>query len=127
MAGCWYIDCGKIICLAEEEDVEMAYDQANSKGAALDSNNSEVQEEEVEVDLNLLPKKERNKILKQRTRDVKKVTDSVEMEATRAIARALKETTAVVEKEAKKVERSGKSKAFTPPHFLTEISTTSPL
>jgi hypothetical protein len=115
MAGCWYIDCGKIICLAEEEDVEMAYDQANSKGAALDSNNSEVQEEEVEVDLNLLPKKERNKILKQRTRDVKKVTDSVEMEATRAIARA------------KKVERSGKSKAFTPPHFLTEISTTSPL
>jgi hypothetical protein len=38
------------------------------KGATLGFNDSEVQEEEVEVDINLLPEKERNKILNQRIR-----------------------------------------------------------
>jgi hypothetical protein len=68
MPRCWYIDCGKVICPAEEEDVKMACDKADLKGATLGFNDSEVQEEEVEVDINLLPEKERNKILNQRIR-----------------------------------------------------------
>jgi hypothetical protein len=55
-----------------------------------------MQEDEVEVDINLLPKKERNK---------------AEKEAQKAKDKA--------EKEAKKVEKSRKSKASTPPLLLT--------
>ena len=52
--------------------------------------------------------------------------DRAEKEATRATARALREAIAVAEREAMKVEKSGKSKAITPPAFLTKTSTASP-
>jgi hypothetical protein len=68
-AGCWYIECGKTICPVEEEEVKIACDKADSRGAVLISNQVEVLEEENEVDLSLLPKKERNKILLQRERE----------------------------------------------------------
>jgi hypothetical protein len=44
--------------------LKKACDKTDSKGAALGSNHGEEQEKEVEVDLNLLPEKERNKIIK---------------------------------------------------------------
>jgi hypothetical protein len=65
-AGCWYTDCGKVYCPLEEEAVKKACVQADSKDAALGTNQGEDQEDEVEVDINLLPEKERNKILNQR-------------------------------------------------------------
>jgi hypothetical protein len=68
----------------------------------------------VEVDINLLIEKERNKILNQRTRDVKKVKEKAEKEAQKAKDKA--------KKEAKKVERLGKSKASIPPLLLIETS-----
>jgi hypothetical protein len=68
-ACCWYIECGKSFCPVEEEDAKKACDQADSQGAALGPNEGEVQEDEVEVDINLLPEKEKNKILNQRKRD----------------------------------------------------------
>jgi hypothetical protein len=77
----------------------------------LGPNQGEMQEDEVEVDINLLPKKERNKILLQRERKAKKATDKAEKEAQKAKDKA--------EKEAKKVEKSRKSKASTPPLLLT--------
>jgi hypothetical protein len=74
-AGCWYIECGKTICPVKEEDVNAACDKADSKGVEVKSQLVEVQEEENEVDLSLLPEKERNKIFLQRTRDAKKAAD----------------------------------------------------
>jgi hypothetical protein len=71
-AGCWYTDCGKVFCQLEEEDVEKACVQANSKGATLGPNQGEEQEDEVEVDISQLPEKERNKILLQRKREAQK-------------------------------------------------------
>jgi hypothetical protein len=47
-------------------------------------------------------------------------------ETTRATAKALKESSAAAEKEAKKAKKSGKSKAITPLILLTEISYASP-
>jgi hypothetical protein len=69
----------------------------------------------VEVDINLLPEKERNKILLQRER---KAMNKAEKEAQKAKDKA--------EKEAKKVEKSGKSKASTLPLLLIETSIASP-
>jgi hypothetical protein len=48
-------------------------------------------------------------------------------EATRAIAKALRESTIAAEKEAKKAEKSRKSKGITPPILLTETSYALPL
>ena len=48
-------------------------------------------------------------------------------EAMRAIAKAMREAIAAAKNEAKKVEKSRKSKAITPPLLLTETSTASPL
>jgi hypothetical protein len=96
-ADCWYIDCGKIYCPVEEEDVKKTYEKADSKGATTSTDNSEEQEEEVEVDLDLLLEKERNKILNQRTRDAKKATNKVVKEAQKAKDK--------VERKAKKVRR----------------------
>jgi hypothetical protein len=93
-AGCWYTDCGKVYCPLEEEDVKKACVQADSKDAALGTNQGEEQEDEVEVDINLLPEKERNKIILQREREATKAKDKLE-------------------KEAKKAEKSGKSKPST--------------
>jgi hypothetical protein len=125
-AGCWYIECGKIICPIEEEEVKISCDKADSRGAELGSDHVEVPEEKIEVDLSLLPEKEKNRILNQRTRDAKKVADKAEKEATRATAKVLREATATVEKEARRAEKSGKSKAITPPILLTETSIASP-
>jgi hypothetical protein len=65
-AGCWYIDCGKIYCPIQEEDVRKACEMANSKGAPKVTDNAQEHEDEVEVevDINLLPEKEKNKIIK---------------------------------------------------------------
>jgi hypothetical protein len=71
-AGCWYIECGKAICPIEEEDVKTAYDKANPRGVKLGSDNVVVLEEVSEVDNALLPEKERNKILNQRARMLRK-------------------------------------------------------
>jgi hypothetical protein len=101
-ACCWYIDCRKVLCPVEEENAKKACVQADSKGDALAPNQGEVQEDEVEVDINLHPEKERNKILNHKTREPK-----------RAKARADKEAQKVkdkIERDAKKGERSGKSK-----------------
>jgi hypothetical protein len=65
-AGCWYIECGKTICPVEDEEVKIAYDKVDLRSAILVSDQVEVPEEENEVDLSLLPKKETNKILLQR-------------------------------------------------------------
>jgi hypothetical protein len=118
-AGCWYTDCGKVYCPLEEEDVKKACVQADSKGAALGTNQSEEQEDEVEVDINLLLEKERNKILNQRARDKKKAEDKAEKDAEKAKEKE--------KKEGKKGEKSGKkSKPSTPPLLLTETSYASP-
>jgi hypothetical protein len=113
-AGCWYTDCGKAYCPLEEEDVKKACIQADSKGAALNTKKDEEQEDEVEVDINQLPKKERNKIINQRKKDAKKAKDKAEKDAEKAKEKE--------KKEAKKGEKSGKSKPSTPPLLLTETS-----
>jgi hypothetical protein len=82
-----------------------------------------VQEEENEVDLSLLPEKEKNKIFNQRTRDAKKATNKANREATKAAAKALRETTVAAAKEARKTR---KSKAQSSPLHLTETSIASP-
>jgi hypothetical protein len=114
-AGCWYTDCGKVYCPLKEEDVKQACVQADSKGAVLGSNQGEEQEDEVEVDISLLPEKERNKILNQRARDKKKAEDKAEKDAEKA-----------KEKEKREGKKSGKSKPSTPPLLLTETSYASP-
>jgi hypothetical protein len=75
----------------------------------------------VEVNLNLLSEKERNKILLQRLKDAKKATDKAEKEAPKAKEKAMRE--------AKKPERGSKSKTVavpSPPLLLTETSIASP-
>jgi hypothetical protein len=109
-AGCWYIDCGKIHCLVEEEDVKKACEKANSKGAMVASDHGEEQEEEVEVDINLLPEKKKNKTLLQREKENTKAKDKTA-------------------KQSKKSGRESRSKtvaASSPPILMTETSTASP-
>jgi hypothetical protein len=113
-AGCWYIDCEKVFCPIEEEDAKKACVQTDSKGATLDPNQGEEQEDEVEVDISQLPEKERNKILNQRIRDTKKVEEQATKKAGKAKEKAMKG--------AKRAEKSGKSKTSTPPHLLIETS-----
>jgi hypothetical protein len=62
-----------------------------------------MQEDEVEVDINLLPEKEKNKILNQRKRDANRAKAKTDRKALRAKDKA--------ERDAKKGGRSGKSKA----------------
>jgi hypothetical protein len=83
-ACCWYIDCGKAFCPVEEEDAKKACDEADSQGAALGANQGEVQDDEVEVDINKLPKKEKIKVLNQRKRDVDRAKEKADREALRA-------------------------------------------
>jgi hypothetical protein len=109
-AGCWDIDCGKIQCPVEEEDVKKACEKADLKGAAVASDHGEEDEEEVEADINLLPEKEK-----------KKAKDKVEKEATKAKDKAAKQP--------KKGGRASRSKivaAPSPPILMTETSTASP-
>ena len=113
-AGCWYIDCGKAFCPLEEEDVKKACVQADSKGATPGTNQGDEQEDKMEVDINLFPEKEMNKIATK-----KKEADD----------KALKDAKKAKEKEKKKGkrgERSGKSKPSTPPLLLTKASTATP-
>jgi hypothetical protein len=119
-ACCWYIECRKAFCPVEEEDAKKACDQADSQGVALGPNQGEVQEDEVEVDINLLPEKEKNRILNQRKRDADGAKAKTDREAQRAKDKA--------ERDAKKSGRSGKSKAVvasTPSLVLPQVSTAS--
>ena len=98
-ACCWYIECGKTFCPVEEEDARKACDQADSKAPDQDA----MEEDEVEVDISLLPEKERNKILNQRERDAEKAKAKADREAEKANK---------VKEKAKKVGgRSGMTKA----------------
>ena len=99
-ACCWYIECGKNFCPVEEEDAKKACDQANGIGPS----QGEVQEDEVEVDITLLPKKEKNKILNQRARDKERAKAKVDREAQKAKDKAVKDA----ERQLKKVGRSRK-------------------
>ena len=72
--------------------MKATYDKANSKGVEVRFELVEVQKEENEEDLSLLPLKEKNKILNQKTRDAKKAMDKADRKTTRASAKALKET-----------------------------------
>jgi hypothetical protein len=63
-ASCWYIDCGKVYCPVEEEDVKKACETTDLKGATMGTNNVQEHKDEVEVDINLFPEKEKNKIIK---------------------------------------------------------------
>jgi hypothetical protein len=117
---CWYIDYRKAFCLIEEKDAKKACDEAESQGSALGANQGEVQEDEVEVDINKLPEKEKNKVLNQRKRDADRIKAKTDREALRAKEKA--------EWDAKKGGRSGKSKAVvasTPSPVLPQVSTTS--
>jgi hypothetical protein len=116
-AGCWYIDCGKLFCPVEEEDVQKACFEADSKGAPSGPNQTEVDEVE-EVDINTLPAKERNKILAQRARDQKKVDSQALKDLKNAEKAKEKET-----KASKRGEKSKKSKPSTAPVLLTKAST----
>jgi hypothetical protein len=55
--------------------MKIACEKADSRGAKLGFDHIEVLEEVNEVDLSLLPEKEKNKVLNQRARDAKKATD----------------------------------------------------
>jgi hypothetical protein len=118
--GCWYIECGKSTCPVEEEDVKATCDKDDPRGIILGSDNVAVPKELSAEDLALLPEKERNKILNQRTRDAKKA----ERESTRATTKAVRDSTA--QKGAKTGEKPGKSKVITPQLLLTETSTATP-
>ena len=100
--GCWYLECGKTICPIEEEDVKATCDKVDSRDVMPVLDVVVVLEELSLADVAFLPAKERNMILSQKARDAKKVE--------RASAKA----TAIAEKEAKKGERTGKSKVITP-------------
>jgi hypothetical protein len=84
----------------------------------LGTNLGEEQEDEVEVDINQLPEKERNKILNQRARNKKKAKDKAKKDAEKAKEKE--------KKEGKKGEKSRKSKPSTPPLLLLETSYASP-
>ena len=120
-AGYWYIECGKTICLVEEEEVKISYDKADSRGVVVVFDQVEVLEEENKVDLSLLPEKEKNKIILQRKKEAQKAKDKAE-----------KETLKAKDKEAKKAKKGGrtsKSKIVAAPSLpllLTETSTVLP-
>jgi hypothetical protein len=84
----------------------------------LGPNQGEEQEVEVEVDINQLPLRERNKILNQRARDKKKAEDKAKKDVEKAKEKE--------KKEGKKSDKSGKSKPSTPPLLLAETSYASP-
>jgi hypothetical protein len=85
--------------LVEEEDIKKAHDRADSKDVGLGTNYSKEQEKEIEMDLSILSKKEKNKIINQKEKNAKKAMANSEKEAQTAKDKA--------EKEAKKGERSG--------------------
>jgi hypothetical protein len=97
--------------------VKIACDRADSRDSVLVSDQVKVLEEN-EVDLSLLPEKEKNKIVLQRERDAQKAKDKLEKEAEKAKDKE--------EKAGKKGARASKSKtvaAPSPPLLLIETST----
>ena len=102
-AGCWYIEYRKTICHVENKVVKIAYDKANSQVGEARYTHVDVLEEENEVDISLLPEKERNKILNQRTRDAERAKAKIDREVQKAKDKA--------ERDAKKGGQLGKSKA----------------
>jgi hypothetical protein len=117
-AGCWYIDCGKIYCPIQQEDVRKTCEMADLKGAPTVFDNAQEHEDEVEVDISLLPEKKKNKIIKQGERDAKKAEDTEEREAQKA-----------KDKEDREAKKAGKSKAVAAPNLqllLTKASTATP-
>ena len=109
-AGCWYIDCLKTTCPVEEEVVKAACDRADSKDAAPGTNQGDEQEDEVEVDINLLPEKEKTKAAAKKKKGNEKAEKTKEK----------------VKKVGKKGEKSGKERSSTPPLLLTEASVATP-
>ena len=105
-SGCW--------CPVEEEDTKKACLQADSKGAAPSADQVEEQEDEVEVDINKLPTRERNKILAKKKRDDEKALKDAE------------KTKEKDKKAGKRGEKSGKPNPSTPPLLLAEASTATP-
>ena len=98
---CWYLECGRIICPIEKEDVKATSNKANLRGVMPVLDVVVVPEELSLADIALLPTKERNRILSQKIRDAEKME--------RASAKAI----ALAKKEAKKGEKIGKSKVIT--------------
>jgi hypothetical protein len=128
-AGCWYIDYGKIYYPIQEEDVRKTCEMVDSKGAATVFDNAQEHEDEVEVDISLLPKKEKNKIIKQRERNAKKAEDKEEREAQKAKDKEERDVKKAKDKEDREAKKAGKSKAVAAPSLqllLTEASTTTP-
>jgi hypothetical protein len=115
--SCSYINCKKIYCPVEEEDVKKDCAQADSKGAALGPDHGEEQDDKVEVDLDGLPKEEKNKMINQRARDAKKAKEKAEKEAQKAKDKE--------EREAKKSEKASKSKAMAALRLLLLLAQTS--
>jgi hypothetical protein len=95
------------------------------KGATTGTNNAQEHEDEVEVDINLLPEKEKNKIIKQREREAQKAKDKEDREAKKD-----KEEREAKKRIEKRVgERGGKSKVVVAPSFpllLIEASIATP-
>ena len=84
---CWYIECGKNFCPVEEEDAKKACDQVD----VIAPYEGEVQEDEVDVDISLLPEKEKNKILNQSTRDKERAKAKANREGQKAKDKAVKD------------------------------------
>ena len=103
--------------------VKVACDRADSQVGQAGSTHVEVAEGENEVDLSMLPEKDRNKILNQRTKSAEMAKAKTDREAARTTAKTLKETTATTKRDARKVK---KPKAHSSPLHLTETSIVSP-
>jgi CRISPR/Cas system-associated protein Csm6 len=102
---------------------------ADSKGAPTVFDNAQEHKDEVEVDISLLPEKEKNKIIKQRERDTKKAEDKEEREAQKAKDKEERDAKKAKDKEDRKAKKAGKSKAVAAPNLqllLIEASTATP-
>ena len=107
-AGCWYIDCGKVFCPPQKEDVKKACAQADSKDDATVTNQGNEQEDEVVEDINPHPEKEKTRAAAKKKKGDDKAEKTKEKE------------------KGKKGEKSGKNKASTPLLLLTEASAATP-
>jgi hypothetical protein len=120
-AGCWYIDCSKMYCPVEEEDTKRACSQGDSKGGPSNEVQAEEEEDVAEVDINLLPARERVKLLAQRAREKK----AKEKEEKKTKEKEEKEAEKTKEKE-KKGKKGEKKKPPTPPVDLALASVATP-
>jgi hypothetical protein len=73
--GCWYLDCMKGFCPAEEEAKQSANDALDSTGLDLGSGTvGGVKDDHDEEDLSLLNEKEINKVLARRKKEAESAT-----------------------------------------------------